>query len=67
MSEMPRDETLMEDLSTFKNEIRAEVAQIGAGLESRIKSLELMRVQPNLQEIRRLGSRVKILGGRNLQ
>lgn len=33
--------TLMDDLSTFKNEIRADVAKVSAGLESRIKSLEL--------------------------
>ena len=32
--------TLMDDLSAFKNEIRADVAQIGAGLESRLKDVD---------------------------
>ena len=43
--------TLMDDLSTFKNEIRADVAQISAGLESRIKALEERVTQIRLDQI----------------
>lgn len=55
--------TLMEDFSTFKNEIRADVAQIGAGLESRIKELEERVTQVRLDQIpdSDLGSRIKAL------
>ena len=54
---------VMDDLSTFKNEIRADMAQIGAGLESRLKALEERVTQVRLDQISDsdLGSRIKAL------
>lgn len=57
---------LMDDLSTFKNEIRAGVAQIGAGLESRIKALEDFRATQGMvgeDWEARIESRIKDLEG----
>ena len=62
--------TLMDDVSKFRNEIQADVSQIGAGLqetigyfESRIKALEERVTQVRLDQIpdSNIGSRIKAL------